>query len=124
MLDLDVFKINPITGYAVRQIRSSGGLVMNFVGLGYGINGTVSADPGYTYQGMNLSQISRVRVSTNRPTDPEVGQVLVGVESENLGYMSNLKLPRYRARMGLSGGMGLRYELRNVTIQLPVKTQA
>lgn len=116
------FKINPVTGIGTRQVRNSGASFVNFVGVGYGMNGTISTPGSFGVPSTNDSDLSGQYLSTISGSNYAIRETTLGVDSENLGYMSNLNLSEYHIHWGYDNG--IRIELHNLTFQIPVKTQA
>lgn len=116
-----MFRIDPNTGYRVYDVGRSGGNPINFVGVGYGLNGTARYIPGF-----NTSESDGPGPAWNLLTtvkELQALQILPLVNSSsNLGEMNNLNLSRYAVQ--LTHGTGEYIEFHNATFHIPIRTQA
>lgn len=118
------FKIDPATGYRVRSGPSSAASDLYFVGVGFGINGTIARrydDTPPKPEDDHLGGVSLFTIDNGDPYTRLRNQSLAR-HNPNLGFMSDLNVSAYTVHLGF--GASTKEEVRNVTIQLPVKTQA
>lgn len=124
MLNLDrntqsPFGLDPETGYRTYAQYFPADFTVNFVGVGYTINGVSTL--GSTLVGQSapnpvLNQLYKM------PLSEKVMREYWAPGEENLGAMSDLDLRMYQVEAGWNSGANITF--RNATIEIPIRTQA
>lgn len=116
------WKIDPVTGYRTYEGPSSGETQMNFVGVGYSINGTAKRTSKISSG--HLVSLA-LQLQRTAPQDDAVRRIDIDDAHSNgttLGALSDLDLRAYRMNFRHDGSVQL--EFHNATVQIPIKTQA